>query len=362
MIVSHPDSVHYEAWEKEIRSLNPHELLARHEHHKRCLLDPSSRESLREEAQRQIILVAEEKEKTVLINATKRRLAIDNAELNDIRQRWLESDRAKRLKNGTPWMIRMLRNGLLEDGVECWGFVVFRTGCYGGEEGEASWRKFRTYFEKVAEVSVLHWNSGPLLWPAFRVVFVEDKELDGASNEKLRAIFKEMRDLGNDERLPNGIRTSCFLVADREVIESEAVKTPYIARYVDDMEASVHILAEDPVVYICVVDPDYQVPLIRREKVGNQGGGPRINRSDELVATTKEELDSEMVDFKGESTVALPRVFDWLHCVCFNTERGIDTTPTICWGKGWHTIHKETMTPEAWIRNLAANGNILYAR
>jgi hypothetical protein len=52
-------------------------------------------------------LATREKEKIVLMNATKRRL--DNAELDDMRRRWLEADRAKRLKSGTPWMIRMLR-------------------------------------------------------------------------------------------------------------------------------------------------------------------------------------------------------------------------------------------------------------
>jgi hypothetical protein len=183
-----------------------------------------------------------------------------------------------------------VENGRLEDGVGCWGFVVFRTGCCGGEEGEASWRKFRAHFEKVAEVSVLHWNSGPLLWPAFRAVFVENKELDRASNAKLRARFRDMRDGGSGERLPNGIRTSCFIVADREVIESETAKNPYVAWYVDDVEASVHILPDDLMVYIRAVDPDYDALPIAgghneegRGKSGIKVTGPESSGATSLL-------------------------------------------------------------------------------
>jgi hypothetical protein len=149
----------------------------------------------------------------------------------------------------------MVLDGLFEDGAECWGFVVFRTGCYDGDEGEAAWQKFREHFNKVTEASVLHWNSGLVLWSTFRAVFVEDKEeLDSASNEQLRARFRKMRDGDRGEHLlPRGIRTGCFLVADRAVIENEATRTPYVPRYADDLKASVRMRPEDPVVYIRAV-------------------------------------------------------------------------------------------------------------
>ncbi|KAK3946430.1 hypothetical protein QBC46DRAFT_444564 [Diplogelasinospora grovesii] len=56
-----------------------------------------------------------------------------------------------------------------------------------------------------------------------------------------------MRDGDGGERLTKGIRTSCFLVADSAAIESEAAKTLYVAKYVDDLFTSVHIRPEDPV-------------------------------------------------------------------------------------------------------------------
>jgi hypothetical protein len=65
--------------------------------------------------------------------------------------------RARRLKNGTGFIQRILEHGLLEDGAECYGFVVFRTGCYDGEAGASAWRKFREHFDKVAQVSALEW-------------------------------------------------------------------------------------------------------------------------------------------------------------------------------------------------------------
>ncbi|KAK4119593.1 hypothetical protein N657DRAFT_650082, partial [Parathielavia appendiculata] len=157
---------------------------------------------------------------------------------------WREHEKARIVKVGTPWIRKMLEAGLLEEGAEYWGFVVFRTGCYHGEENEALWQRFRDHLLKVAETSVLHWYSGPELWPSLRIVFVEDKELKGASNEQLRIWFRKMRDrAGGEQHLPKGIRTKCFLVADEAVIRSEAAQTPYTPRckYMDVPEFGVEI-------------------------------------------------------------------------------------------------------------------------
>ena len=306
--------------------------------------NPSPTEVLCDEAQRALMKLDGEDDRTARLNAVRREFAPRAARLDGLRRQWQEVNRANRLKTGTPWMKAMIQDGLLEGGAECWGFVVFRTGCYGSEEGEAAWQKFRQHFEKVAQTSVLHWNSGPQLWPTFRAVFVEDGEgLDGASDEQLRSRFKTMRDGEGGDHLPKGMRTNCFLVADRAVIESEAVQTPYVPRYTDDIESTVRILPEDPVVYIRAIDPDYVVPV--------QG------------AMKKEETwgdDEEMRDFKGEATVALPPVFTWLHYVCFSAENGACTSgPKL--RIGWHDIHVQTRTPEAWTRNFAPySGGISY--
>jgi hypothetical protein len=194
--------------------------------------------------------------------------------------------------------------------------------------------KFREYFAKVAETTVLHYNSGPLLWPRFRAVFIEDKEaLDGASNE-LRARFRKMRNGDGGEHLPKGIRTTtCFLVADKTVIEDAAAKAPCVPRYVDDLLASVDTRPGDPVVFIRAVDPDYnaaaQTTVTKQlqgednvkggEAKGDEVGTGSIAKPVETPETKqsiKKEVD-EMRDFEGDATIMLPKVFDWLHHVCF---------------------------------------------
>ncbi|KAK3291683.1 uncharacterized protein B0H64DRAFT_409730 [Chaetomium fimeti] len=335
------------------------------------LKEPTPLEKLRNEAVDQLSAVRSAEEVTAVTNATSRRRVFKMAEIEAREEKWREFERARRLKVGTPWMRGMLRDGLLEDGAECWGFVVFRTGCYHGDEGEAAWQRFRDYLPKVAATSILHWNSGPELQPSLRVLFVEDKELESASNEQLRAKFKKMRDGARGDHLPKGIRTNCFLVADEAVIESEAAQAPYTPRYTDDIEMGVEILDDDPVVYIRAVDPDYVAPAVPAEATTKETAGditglrttPTSGNSSSVAPEPTnvgaKEAGDEMADFKGEATMALPRVFDWLHAVCFYAERGI--TPTWDARKGWHTVHVQTKKPEAWIRNWSPNsGGVEY--
>ena len=103
-------------------------------------MNPSPTEVLFDEAQRALMKLDGEDEKTAWVNAAKREFAPHTAKLDEWRRQWQELDRANRLKTGTHWMKGMIRDGLLEGGAECWGFVVFRTGCYGSEEGEAAWQ------------------------------------------------------------------------------------------------------------------------------------------------------------------------------------------------------------------------------
>ncbi|KAK4118226.1 hypothetical protein N657DRAFT_675669, partial [Parathielavia appendiculata] len=229
-----------------------------------CIMEelrgPTPLEKLYNEAVARLCAVRSPEETTAVTNAARRENELAMADLETHEMLWREHEKARRLKVGTPWIRRILGAGLLEDGAECWGFVVFRTGCYHGEENEASWKRFRDHLLKVAETSLLNYYSGPELWPSLRIVFVEDKELEGASNEQLRIWFRKMRDgAGGEQHLPKGIRTNCFLVADEAVIRSEAAQTPYTPRfrYMDVIEFGVEILDEDPVVYIRAVDPDY---------------------------------------------------------------------------------------------------------
>ncbi|KAK3687973.1 hypothetical protein B0T22DRAFT_458391 [Podospora appendiculata] len=300
-------------------------------------MEPSPLQALQNKAIEAIHQARGEDEKKAGISASKIWTALDKIESDKQYESWRQARAARRLKAGTRWMKTILQ-GLEEEGAECWGFVVFRTGCYGaGEEGDAAWQRFRDYFDKLAKATVLHWNSGPLLWPKFRAVFVEDEALDSASNEQLRERFREMRDGRNGgDHLPKGIRTSCFLVADRATIKSEAAQAPYVPRYSSNV-GQIHIMPEDPVVYIRAVDPDYGV---------------------------KERPDAEehveMTGFQGKATVALPRVFDWLHLVCFNAEHG-DGIPGADQRKGWRAIYVQTKAPEAWERNWDPSGGVLYA-
>jgi hypothetical protein len=192
------------------------------------LKEPTPLKRLHDEAKGQLWDIRSAEETIAVRNAGNRRYAIETIEMEARHEKWRESERARRLEIGTFWIRQLLQDGLLKDGADCWGFVVFRTGCYHGEEGETAWQRFRDYLPKVAATSVLHWNSGPELRPTLRVFFVENKELENASNEQLRARFRKMRDGSGDEHLPTGIRTNCFLVADELVIKSEAAQAPYV--------------------------------------------------------------------------------------------------------------------------------------
>lgn len=181
-----------------------------------------------------------------------------------------------------------------------------------------------------------------------------------------------MRDGAGDEPLPKGIRTSCFLVADRDVIESEAAQAPYVPRYVDDLEASVRIRDDDPVVSIRAVDPDYEDPVKTAESPEQDcegillgGDGAETSDGAESAAASKRhdpEEGDDMTGFAGGATIALPRVFDWLHFVCFSAERGLGPTE-VDRREGWRAIHVQTKVAEtsSWIRNWGANsGGVSY--
>lgn len=316
------------------------DFMERREQLRRRYHEPSPLQALQNAAEEALDRDRGEAEKMARLNACRVWMAVDRARREEEDRQWREAAIERRVKKGNRWIRDVLeelqREGNEEEEEEegaggCWGFVVFRTGCYGrGAEGEAAWRRFREYFDRIAEVSVLHWDGGPLLWPLFRAVFVEDdEELEGASDEQLRARFKRMREGG--QLLPNGIATNCFLVADAAMIESEAVGKMFLPAKVDDV-GTVKWMFDDPVVYIRAVDPDYH-------EDGQEAG--------------KEERDGgEMAGYRGEARVALPRVFDWLYWLCFIAKKpaGLDGR-----NGGWRDIYLETREPEAWNRNWQSN-------
>lgn len=334
MIVHHPFGVHFEK--------------------QGSVFDPdfgaplSALEELRDQATGALRAAEGEDTKRAIRNACDRQNAIDQAEMDENQRRFDEWEAARRLERGTAWIKDLIKNGFLD--ADCWGFVVFRTGCYGSEQGDEAWRRFREYFDSAAKATVLHWNSGPLLWPKFSAVFVEREELNGASPEQLRMEFNRMRagGTGADQRLPKGIRTNCFLMADKEAIESDAARAGFTVRD----ELAFEPQEDGPVLYIRAVHPDFQPKDTSDAEAAVES----------ISSPVVPEQARGMAGFTGEVTVALPRVFDWLNCVCFEAECG-EAWEGRPLGKGWHDIYTQTRDPEKWIRDYAPNsGRVSYSR
>lgn len=305
----------------------------------------SALEELRDQATGALRAAEGEDTKRAILNAWNRQDAIDQVEIDEVQRRWEEWEAARRLERGTAWIKELIKNGLLD--ADCWGFVVFRTGCYGSEQGDEAWRRFREYFDSAAKATVLHWNSGPLLWPKFSALFVEKEELNKVSPEQLRMEFKRMRDSdrGADQQLPKGMRTNCFLVADKEAIESDAARTGFTVRD----ELAYEPQEDGPVLYIRAVHPDFQLKDSSEAEAGVESISSHVVR----------EQDNGMAGFIGEVIVALPRVFDWLNGVCFEAECG-EAWKGLPLGKGWHDIYTQTKVPEDWSRDYAPNSGRVY--
>lgn len=132
-------------------------------------------------------------------------------------------------------------------------------------------------------------------------------------------------------------------MVDEAAIESDAVKIGFMVR--DELDFDSH--EDDPVVYLRAVHPDFQIKNSSETEAGVESHGAP-------------EQDGDMAAFTGEVTVALPRVFDWLNCVCFESEQG-EAWKGRPLGKGWHDIYIQTKFPEGWIRGFAPNsGRVSY--
>ncbi|KAK4097419.1 hypothetical protein N658DRAFT_561822 [Parathielavia hyrcaniae] len=117
--VNHDDNAEETAWARLEESMR----------RKKERQEPTPLEKLYNEALARLCAVRSPEETTTLTNALNRQSEIEKAASEANEMMWREHERARIVKVGTPWIKQMLKAGLLEDGAECWGFVVFRTGC-----------------------------------------------------------------------------------------------------------------------------------------------------------------------------------------------------------------------------------------
>lgn len=272
------------------------------------------------------------------------RLIALNRELADeAKKHWQQQDQRAKRKTPTPWIKEMLDRGLLMNSRDCWGFVVFQTGCYKENDDKVAWQRFQDYFVKTGEQVLQEWHSGSLIWPTFKVIWNSDEaQLDGADTETLRRRFDEMSKTG---QLPAGIRTNCFLVAGESAIKSEGVKMPY-----DQQSLLMMPQLERPIVYLQAVRPYYEASTTSMGLLQKQ----------QHTGQTQPIMEHpEIAGFKGEVTIALPKVFDYLHCACFS-EQGPTSWKDLEKRDGWTAISNATKNPAEWHLFDGASSGISY--
>lgn len=188
-------------------------------------------------------------------------------------------ERAAKMRAGQPRWVRHMFDANLDR----WGFVIFRTAY--GEETEYNWVVFQSIYS-LHTVTQLHhcWEKAANLISTHHPLPVSDPLLDGANVDTLRQRFKTMREQGE---IPKGIATDCFLVADQAALDDPYLtsKTPYKPKAPGD---------PDPwqsTITVRAINPDYEdsVPIAS---------------------------EGDLAGYKGEITIPLPKVFDWLY-YCF---------------------------------------------
>lgn len=100
------------------------------------------------------------------------------------------------------------------------GFVIFRTDY--AEGSDEKWEIFRFHDMSARSVHFTnHWKrANNLLWK-FKSEYVSDSSLEGLDARALRSRFKSMRDRGE---IPEGIASTCFLVADEAVLNHAVIE------------------------------------------------------------------------------------------------------------------------------------------
>ncbi|KAK6080304.1 hypothetical protein SCUP234_05245 [Seiridium cupressi] len=169
------------------------------------------------------------------------------------------------------------------------GFIIFRITYREGTEQK--WEVFRAIYDttKVKLYSKC-WRRAANLSSKHLSVLVSEPSLNGATVDVLRQRFKVMREQGE---IPDGIATDCFLVVDdatldHPIIASKTRYQPKAPGEPDPWQTTFSVRA---------VDPDY----------------------DPAKSFTPGEGD--LSDFRGEISIPLPKVFDWLYyCFLAKTE------------------------------------------
>ncbi|KAL7971171.1 hypothetical protein HDV63DRAFT_373407 [Trichoderma sp. SZMC 28014] len=194
------------------------------------------------------------------------------------RQRQFD-ERAAKMRATTPRWINHMSDAKLSR----WGFVIFRT-TYGGET-EDEWTTFKWVYEDYRRAQLnFGWIRSNNISPLHQPLLVSDSSLEGADVDALRQRFKAMRE---QNEIPAGIATDCFLIADQAVFDSAVLSLE--SRYQPKAPGE-----PDPwqyAFYMRAVNPDYDASVL----IPSEG---------------------ELAGYEGEITIPLPKVFDWLY-YCF---------------------------------------------
>ncbi|KAF7853631.1 hypothetical protein EAF04_010622 [Stromatinia cepivora] len=213
--------------------------------------------------------------------AHERKRAFDPARKQRRQQRMQEqrAAMAARWAAGQPkWVQDMLAAKLPQ-----WGFVIFRTDYREGTDEK--WRVFRGIYKMTADTVLRDcWSKPGGLNSTHKSVFISDPLMDGVDIDCLRQRFKTMRER---REIPNGRATDCFLVVDETILNHPVIssKTLYKPKAPGDLNPW------ESTLFLRAVDPDYN----------------------ESVPVTSQANTS---GFKGDITIPLPKVFDWLY-YCF---------------------------------------------
>lgn len=169
------------------------------------------------------------------------------------------------------------------------GFVIFRITYREGTEQK--WQVFRSIYDNTKiEVYCKCWRRAGNLCSIHQPVLVSEPSLNGATVDVLRQRFKAMRE---QSEIPDRIATDCFLVVDdvildHPIIASKAEYQPKAPGEPDPWQTTFSVRA---------VDPDYDPTEYSTSGEGDLSG------------------------FRGEISIPLPKVFDWLYyCFMAKTE------------------------------------------
>lgn len=193
----------------------------------------------------------------------------------NIRQQRI-AERAAQMRAGEPRWVRHMFDAKLPR----WGFVIFRTAY--SEGTKYKWVLFQSIYDQHTLGQLHHcWDAAARLSSTHDPLPVSDPLLEGADIDTLRQRFKAMRE---QDEIPAGIATDCFLVADQAALDESYLKSK--TRY--KPKAPGELDPWQSAISVRVINPDYDASV----PIASEG---------------------ELAGYKGEITIPLPKVFDWLY-------------------------------------------------